>query len=237
MSYNKLKKFSDKNINYSLMGLILGDGHLTKYGTIAIKHENKQRFYIEWLETICKIFNLKYTVRYDFINNTTFGEKVYSSIHIKVKDKRHFLSFDRVIKDNKKIVSTYVLDRINSFGLLLWYLDDGNLHVSKKGNKTKRFAYLNTQSFSYEENLLIKNMFYTRFNIETSLHKDNSGFEKHKDKVYYRIYLNATNFRKFYDIVKEYFNILPLGFKYKFELKYEINRLKQSTYLYENYNI
>ncbi|MCK9416392.1 hypothetical protein M0Q97_07020 [Candidatus Dojkabacteria bacterium] len=234
----KLKNFSDKQINYSLMGLILGDGKLNKHGSVYIKHENKQKFYVEWLESICKVWNLKYTVRYSFIEKTSFGEKLYSSIYIRVKDKRHFLINNRIFNiENKKIISKYVINRINDFGLLLWFLDDGNLHVSKKNNKSKRFAYLNTQSFSYEENLLIKKTFYNRFNIEVSIHKDDSGFKKHKNKIYYRIYFNANNFRKFYDIVKKYFNILPEGFLYKFDLKYEINRMKNSSYLVENYNI
>ena len=73
------------------------------------------------------------------------------------------------------IFSDYVLDNINELGLLFWFLDDGQWHVSFKGNKAKRFGYLNTQSFTYEENQKIVKMFGGNLMIKSNVGKVNSA--------------------------------------------------------------
>lgn len=233
---NIFENFSEKDITYSLYGLFLGDGSY-KYGWIRNQHTNKQRFYCEWLETIFLKFGLKTATSYDYMMHTNLGDAMYSSVRVKVPKKFYFETQNKCFDDNnKKIVSDYVLSNINSFGLLLWFLDDGQLHVSFKDNRAKRFAMLNTQSFSLEENQKIAKMFKDRFDIDLRIHKDSSGFEKYKDKVYYRLYFNATNFRKFYDIVREYLPYIPKEFEYKFNMQYFKNRIKKSEEYAEKYN-
>ncbi|MDQ0339912.1 hypothetical protein J2S00_002707 [Caldalkalibacillus uzonensis] len=230
-------KLSKKEINYALFGLVLGDGSYRK-GIIKVSYSNKQRFYVEWLEGLCKALGLKHTASYEFYTKTTFGKRLYSHINIWVPDRRHFEKYNRVYNNSgRKIPSKYVLRRINPLGLLLWYLDDGQLHVSFKGTKAKRFAYLNTQSFTLAENKRIQQMFKERFDIDLSIHTDNSGFSNHKGKIYYRLYFNATNFRKFYDIVRPYLHLIPEEFSYKFNMQYRPNRLKTSAeYAASKYN-
>lgn len=228
---------SKKEINYALFGLALGDGSY-KSGVIYIEHTNKQNFYVQWIEELCISLNIKYEVKYDYlIRNTTFGKATYSMIKIWVPDRRHFEA-SRIIDDQKKkVISNYVLQRITPLGLLLWYLDDGQLHVSFKGTSAKRFAYLNTQSFSKFENKKIQDMLVKRFGIITSLHKDGSGLSNHRDKEYYRIYINATNFRIFFDLMRPYLLMIPNDFRYKFDMQYRPNRLKNSAEFAEKYNL
>lgn len=232
-----INDFSEKEITYSLYGLLLGDGYYQK-GQIRIWHTYKQKFYCVWLENIFKNYGLKVTSKYDFIRHTTFGDVLYSNVNIKVPKRFYFETSNKFFNnDGKKIISDYVLNNINEFGLLLWFLDDGQFHVSFKNNKAKRFGYLNTQSFSYEENLSIKNMFKTRFDIDLRVHKDDSGFENHKKSIYYRLYFNANNFRKFFDIVRPFLNYIPKEFYYKFDMKYFPNRIKKSLEYSEKYNL
>lgn len=234
---NFLIDFSEKEVTYSLYGLFLGDGHYNN-GWIHNKHTNKQRFYCEWLENIFSRYGLKTSSKYDFISHTTFGDVLYSCVNIKVPKKFYFETQNKCFDDSgKKIISDYVLDNINEFGLLLWFLDDGQWHVSTKGTKTKRFGYLNTHSFSLEENEKIKDMFKNRFNIDLKIHKDNSGFEKYKEATYYRLYFNAENFRKFFDLVRPYLKYIPKEFYYKFDMKYKPNRIKNSVIFTEKYNL
>lgn len=235
-SHMEIKNLSKKEITFSLYGLLLGDGSY-RNGKIQCRHTNKQKFYVEWLEKICKDNNILFKTTYDFTLNTTFGEREYSSIDIKVPNRYYFENEYDFYKNRKKIVLEYVLKNITKLGLLFWFLDDGQWHVSKKGTKTKRFGYLNTQSFTYEENKNIVTMFKERFDIDLKIHTDNSGFEKQKDKVYYRIYFNATAFRKFYDIVRPYLNEIPKEFYYKFDMKYEPNRMKNSLEFSKKYNL
>ena len=234
---NFLKDFSEKEITYSLYGLFLGDGYYDG-GWIRNKHTNKQKFYCEWLQEVFSNYGLKTSSRFDYIAHTTFGDIMYSNVNIKVPKKFYFETQNKCFnEDGKKIVSDYVLDNINEFGLLLWFLDDGQWHVSIKGTNTKRFGYLNTQSFSYEENEKIKDMFKNRFNINLRIHKDNSGFENYKKSVYYRLYFNAENFRKFFDLVRPYLEYIPKEFYYKFDMKYRPNRIKDSIIFSEKYNL
>jgi hypothetical protein len=220
-----------------LYGLILGDGSYTN-GFVDISHTNKQRFYIEWLEKIFSEYKVPYKTKYDYNKKTTFGIYKYSSMLVKVSD-RQFIEDTFLSKDNKKIISKMILDNISLFGILLWYLDDGHLQIrtQKCGKRTTRFAHLNTQSFTLEENELIQDMFKKRFNIDTRLHIDRSGIEKHKHKKYYRIYINQDNFRKFYDLMIPFFNIIPKEFYYKFDMKYVPNRFKKNAEYALKYNL
>lgn len=234
---NFLKDFSEKEIIYALYGLLLGDGSYQN-GWIRNVHTNKQKFYCEWLEKIFKNYGLSISSKYDYVKHTTFGDVLYSHVNIKVPKKFYFETENKCFDlNNKKIISDYVMNNINEFGLLLWFLDDGHLHISFKNNKAKRFGYLNTQSFSYEENQKIKEMFKKRFDIDLKIHKDSSGFVKYKESVYYRLYFNAENFRKFFDLVRPYLKYIPKEFYYKFDMKYVPNRIKNSIYFSEKYNL
>ena len=225
----------NKEIAYALYGLMLGDGTING-NTIIICHTNKQRYYVKFLAKWCRENNIIFRTRYDYYKKTTFGDVLYSEIRIYIPTsiKKHFKGG----RCDKKELSQYLLKRISPLGLLFWYLDDGNLCCQKRndGNKTNRFAYLNTQCFSKEENMKIQKMLIDRFGIKTTLNKDNSGFDKCKDKTYYRLRFGATEFRKFYDLVRQYLKHLPKEFEYKFNMKYEPNRLKNSEYLSNNYN-
>jgi len=234
----EIKNMSDKDISFALYGLLLGDGYYSKEGgVIKIYHTNKQKFYCEWL---FNIFNqrLRSTIKKDFIKKTTFGEIMYTQTNLWVSKRFYFETENKFFnKENKKIVSDYVLNNINKLGLLFWFLDDGQWHVSFRNNAGKRFGYLNTQSFTYEENVKIVNMFKNRFDIDLRIHTDNSGFEKYKGKIYYRIYFNATAFRKFYDLVRDYLKYIPKDFYYKFNMQYVPNRINKSLEFSQKYNL
>lgn len=234
---NFLKDFSEKDITYSLYGLFLGDGHYQN-GWVYNKHTDKQYFYCKWLKEVFSNYGLTVHYKYHYVCHTTFGDAVYSHVNIKVPKKFYFESMNKCFDDDGyKIISDYVMNNINEFGLLLWFLDDGQWHVSTKNTSTKRFGYLNTQSFSYEENQKIQQMFQARFGIKLKIHTDNSGFKKYKDRIYYRLYFNAENFRKFFDLVRPYLKYIPKEFYYKFDMKYVPNRLKNSIELSEKYNL
>ena len=234
---NFLKDFSEKDITYSLYGLFLGDGSY-KNGWIWNGHTDKQCFYCKWLEDVFKSYGLTVSSKYHYKKHTTFGDSLYSTVNIKVPKKFYFETLNKCFDDNgRKIVSDYVMNNINTFGLLLWFLDDGQWHVSTKNDSTKRFGYLNTQSFSYEENQKIQRMFNDRFNIKLKIHTDNSGFKQYSNKTYYRLYFNAENFRKFFDLVRPYLQYIPKEFYYKFDMKYVPNRIKNSVIFSEKYNL
>lgn len=223
-------KLSKKELCYALYGFCLGNGRYQN-GWIRIEYTNKQRFYIKWIAKFCRKNNLIFKTKYDFKKKTNYGENMYSAICIKVPDRKHFDKFNRL-----KNASDYLLRRINLWGLLFWYLDNGNLYVvtDKKTNKTHRFAILNTQRFSYDENVKIKNMFKQRFDIDVKIYED-SLYKNQSKKVYYKIYFNATNFRKFIDLLRDYILFIPKEFYYKFDMKYRLKNLEEFAQRY-NFN-
>ena len=226
-----LENFSDKEINYSLFGNLLGDAYLRSYKNTAWlenSHTNKQKDYVLFLNEVYKVWKLDTKLILDKTRTNNYGTYSYSSCNVRVKDKRHF-DFNRAYNNNNvKLVSNYVLDRITPFGLFLWYLDDGSLTIhSKPNNSFSRQATISTNSFTYEEHLKIQKMFKQRFDIDVKIHKS---------RTYYLIYFNAMNFRKFIDLVRPYIGLLPQSMLYKFNMKYVVNRNKNSEELVKNYN-
>lgn len=229
---NIMNNMTENDIASLLYGLFLGDGCYHN-GWLVIDHTNKQKTYVLWLKEIFNVFNLKTSFKEDYERITPFGKYIYTTLRIKVK-KEDFEKDNKCFdKNHHKIVSDYVLENISAFGLLLWYLDDGSLIV--RPEKSSRFAYLNTQSFTYDENVKIVNMFKNRFDIDLKIHTDNSGFDK--NKKYYRIYFSSKSFCNFIDIIRKYIPYIPKELLYKFDLKFKITNRKNSRYLVENYNI
>ena len=225
---------SKKEKCYSLFGLLLGDGYLENNKRIVCKHTNKQREYVKWLVKIFYYWKIFQRSKFDFENKTTFGNFIYSEAVCNIPSDIHFIKFNRFYNESgKKIISEYVLKRITPLGLLFWFLDDGSLNIHKKEKKygafsISRCAYLSTEGYDEQSKKNIQKIFKERFNIETKIHKAKNGQT--------RTYINATNFRKFYDIVKPYLKIIPEDMRYKFNMKYKKNRLNNSLYLAENYN-
>jgi hypothetical protein len=59
----------------------------------------------------------------------------------------------------------YILDRLNEFGLAIWFYDDGSLH------KSKLFYNLNTHKFDYSDNIKIQK-FLSKFSINSKITKE-----------------------------------------------------------------
>lgn len=229
---NIINDMTENDVSSLLYGLFLGDGCYHN-GWLIIDHTNKQKSYVLWLKEIFNICNFKTGLKENYEKTTIFGKYTYTTLRIKVR-KEDFEKDNRCFDENHhKIISDYVLDNISIFGLLLWYLDDGSLIVNTE--RSSRFAYLNTQSFTYNENVKIVNMFKNRFDIDLKIHTDTSGFDK--SKKYYRIYFSSKSFCKFIDIIRKYIPYIPKELLYKFDLKYKITNRKNSRYLVENYNI
>lgn len=218
-------KLSEKEISYALFGNLLGDGFLRKNKKtqhwVESMHTNKQKEYVIWLKELYESWGLRVTSRFDFEKKTNYGMYTYSSISCKLFTNRHVEHNRLFDKNGNKFFSKYVAKRINIFGLLLWWLDDGSLTIHNKSNKsTSRHGSLATHCFDYDSQLRIQKMFKERFNIDVSIYKA-------KNDSFY-IYFNATNFRKFFDLLSPYLDTIPTSMKYKFNMKYVINNNKES---------
>ena len=207
-------------------GVLLGDGYLdSAQARIRFQHTLPQLNYLQFklglmeqLGFSTRCFSLT-KVRtnvglYDYCSGTASGNNVAAY---------YGRSLDRLLYD------------LNPLGLLLWWLDDGSLSVHQKSNGSiSRFGYLNTQGFDLEGNQLIGRALHEKFGLETNVHVDSkTGFAK---SDHYRIYLNATNMRRLIDLVREFIPWIPTNMRYKLNMQYVHNRVRDSEIFAAQYN-
>ena len=209
-----------------MAGMILGDGHLNLNNPgLELLHTSPQSNYLTFKLSLAE--QVGYTVkRYrDTIKNTNLGLYSYSTGVIKGNDIQKFYN----------ITLDELLQKLNTLGLLLWWLDDGMLSIHQKQNGSiSRFGYLNTQGYGLGENQLISQRLFEKFGLESNIHIDSkSGFAK---SDHYRIYFNATNLRRLIDLVREFISWIPKNMLHKFNMRYVANRLENSEHLVEFYN-
>lgn len=117
--------------------------------------------------------------------------------------------YELFYKNGKKIVNREVLNKINSFGLLIWYLDDGSYHLRDKSSR------LHTNCFTYEEHLVMKEWFEQNFGISPTIHK----FKDQVGKTVYYLNFSVSETIKLYDLFRDF--EIPECMKYKFNFTYQ----------------
>lgn len=210
----------------AVAGMLLGDGYLDSHQKrFRFQHTIPQLNYLKFklglMEQFgfkCRLYNLT-KIRtnlgiYEYCTGSASGSNVDTYYSYSLQNLLHVL---------------------NPLGLMLWWLDDGSLSVHQKENGSiSRFGYLNTQGFDFNENAQICEALYQKFGIETTLHVDTqSGFAK---QDHWRIYINATNFRRLIDLVRVFIPWIPNDMRYKFDMRYVINRRSDSLEMATHYN-
>lgn len=210
-----------KNKTGILVGLLLGDACISAAGRLEIGHSIKQKDYLLYKKDRLKyFFNFSYTERY------TGENKKFLECYIRSNTTKYLKLMRKLWYKPNKVLSKKMIYKISIEGLAYWYLDDGSLvfQRNKLGKIESRKGYLNTQGFSYEENVLLQNMLKDKFNINTRIHKD---------KMYYRLYLNSSELRKLLNIISPY---IPFSMKYKECFRYD-QRYVQNNLCHKNCDI
>jgi len=114
-----------------------------------------------------------------------------------------FYQFNSELKKLIKVVPKDIDQWLNPQVLAYWFMDDGSI--------TKKTLYLNTQSFTYEEQLLLQKALLG-LNIKSSIKKDKIS----NGKILYRIEIDKESTNNFIELVKPY--VLPI-FHYKLGTK------------------
>jgi hypothetical protein len=87
---------------------------------------------------------------------------------------------------------------MTAFGLAVWFMDDGTADRNQ--------VRINTQSFSYEENLMLVEFLHAKFGLAVTINKD-------KDR--HRLRLSAKDMDRFVDLVAPF--VIP-SMQYKLPL-------------------
>ena len=220
----QFQQLTDKEKCQILLGNFYGDGNYQrnkryKNATYIIcKHSSKENDYVKFLEDVYKGLNMFQFSKYNMVNKGGFlGGNLCSYAAAKPPDIDYFQSPD-FYQNGKKVITENGLHQLSEFGLLLWYLDDGSLGVFKNHKGSKRHARLSTQCYSIPEHEIIQRVFKNKWNIDVKIYGQHLQYT---GKFYNYIYFNCTEFKKFFDLLRDYLEYIPNSMKYKFDMKYD----------------
>lgn len=124
-----------------LIGLILGDGYLSKDNKLKIVHSEKQKEYcIYKAKLMHSVFGGNPIIVHDsFQKYTTWINKERVSKTAKVvwiqKGSKALEGWrNRIYINSNKVYTRDLLNKMDETSLLLWWLDDGNLDCHKSGS-------------------------------------------------------------------------------------------------------
>lgn len=217
---NNYKDYKMNDIERNIIiGSLIGDGTLSIYGRSknACYRENTGTAQIEYRQWKVKILK-----RLDFKTNK-YGS-IYSPSHPIYSELYNIFYYK-----NRKILTEKGLKLLNHpIGLACLFMDDGSLVINnyKQNSNITLFPQivLYTQSFTKEENILLKEHIEKTFNIKFTLSKRNDGTK-------YILKINKRNeIYSFIDLIKPYVSQVP-SMKYKVEIE---NKLIETKSKYEN---
>lgn len=179
-----------------IIGSLMGDARLEcRSKSIRAKHtarlrihqSDKQKDYVFW-----KYENLKDLVlkgpRFTKVWHDSKRNKDHYSWYFHTQSTETLGLIQKLFyRDGIKIVPKDLLEMLNSFGLAVWYMDDGS---NNRSNIT-----LNTHCFSTEEQRMAQNFLRSKFGVKTTLVKDRSKM---------KIAIGSYECQKFMDIVSPY---------------------------------
>lgn len=175
-----------------LIGNILGDGHLepnwskTNY-KLKINHNKKQKDYVFWKYEIFKEWVLT-KPKLDKWNNS-FQFRTISHRDITELRNEFYQNKRKIIPEN---IGKYLK---NPLTLAVWFMDDGNAIGAKK---LFRGYHINSQSFTDEENMILKKTLSAIYGLSIGLEKNHG---------HYRMYVNKSSADRFKNLVAPY--IIP----------------------------
>lgn len=184
-----------KDIMY---GSLIGDAYLRPSGnsySLSFTHGEKQYEYLKWkLDKFKNFVSQKNLYKYE---NDFHGNKpTYSFGTINHPDLTE--AFNITHPHGKKFVTKEWLSLLSPLSLAVWYMDDGSL------NKSTHVIVISTNEYCEEEQANMIEFFKDNYDLNLKREK------RRNDQYVLRI--NASESRKFRDIVKDY---IPNCMSYK----------------------
>jgi hypothetical protein len=144
-----------------VVGSLLGDGTLLKTTAgwcFRVHHGLDQRWYVEYKHQF-----LEQYVR-------SLPRRSAGGCYFRTVTHPAFSAYRQAFYPaGRKVVPLAVLDEyLSEFGLTIWLMDDGNADGSA--------VRLNTQCFTYDENLALAGLLSAKFALNVTVNRDKSGF-------------------------------------------------------------
>jgi len=192
-------------------GTLLGDASMDTTCTgscnLRFQHCEKQLDYLEWKKTIINNFIVR--EKPTICNPTGFSKK--KSYLYQTVTHQDFTNFNNLFyikkgKKREKIINPKILERLDIFGVLIWYLDDGCVAPSAKGRSAIR---IHTNNFYKKEQKLLVNFFKHKYNITPKIY-----YLKSQDN--YILSIGANDSEKLMKLFKPFLSQVPQCMHYKF---------------------
>lgn len=191
------------------LGMVLGDGHLDKYGQLNIQHSEKQIDYLIWKHKLLRKHGISCTEIKPIISNGFLAYKFSTRVYDFAKMFRNVL-----YKPKKTLGILKQLNKLSALELAIWYMDDGSLTKLKNKDGYVRGCTLRLHTnVSKEENQVIIDFFKKKWNV---------SFTQNKKGNFYELVMHTKEARKFIQIVEPYVRRVPC-------MHYKIDNLKPLT--------
>jgi len=205
---NNIKKLSRGELISAIVGMVIGDGCLSKKvqnsknnAYYQMTHSIKQMEYFIW-----KI-NILEQIAHGTIHDTKSGKTdIKDCVHFSGKTNPLFTQlYDRFYFEGKKVVDEYLVKKIDPLALSIIYMDDGTLGKGYKKYWTKETFYLKLCNFDYANLFLIKKSLKIIFDLDWNINKHSTV----NGRTYYQLRLLNAHNQAFVDIVKPYVELIP----------------------------
>lgn len=180
--------------------MAIGDGYISKSGTITVFHSSKQKDYAEYkfnlIKNLCTHSELK--TRQAYTGDTQYGFTCKVSKFTKLLRKVLY-------PNGVKTITRKLLNRLDAFHLAIWWMDDGHCYNEIYKNTGNLRASISTLStcVSREENQVIIDWIFDTFGVK---------FWQRKMKNHYALVCRTKEGRKLRDIIGNF--VIP-SLKYK----------------------
>jgi len=171
-----------------IVGSALGDASIIKRNTISyfkVSHCERQKEYLMWKKEILGNFVNVVNKYADKRGNSI----MYSFNTLGLSELNSFR--DMFYNNNKKTIKEEISDSLTTFGLAVWYMDDG----SKQNNSCR----LSTDGFSKDENIVLQKVLKSKFDLDCKV----CGYTRN-NKEYYFLSFNKNNTIKLHNMIKDY---------------------------------
>jgi hypothetical protein len=161
-----------------IIGSILGDGHITKWGYFSEKHSPAQLEYLKWKASFLKQLTTNTSWDYyesidkrsgSLIKSHSFRSTVHSFLH---ETRNNF--YKEIDGKSVKIIPYNIANIINDRVLAVWFMDDGMTDWTYRGGIKQSLKSLPTclicsESFTIEENIKLSEAIFKNFNISSKI--------------------------------------------------------------------
>jgi hypothetical protein len=196
---NKLRIINvDAELEQFFIGSFLGDGSFrksskakSKNARFTVGHGEKQTDYLNWKLKFLKEKKIKADIYYHTVNDNRIKKGYYTSGFLKTETNSIFNIYDQQYTPKKSIDYNFI-KKLNSFGLAVWFMDDGFV--------TNNSFQISTCGFEIKEIEILQKILLENFNIKSNMVQSKE------------IYIKAESRDLFIKLIEPY--IIP-SLKYK----------------------